>query len=153
MFKRFKCGGNSYNREACEYIADLIRTKADKEQFWQVDFSNMFVGRKLDELPDSLSHLISAIQGFNITHLYMSDNAFGPNGVVKFNSQLASSFNHLTHLHLLNCGLGPEGTQMIAEALIENGSIKLQELYISRNRVEDKGAKALAKYFETNSKL
>ena len=83
----------------------------------------------------------------------MSDNAFGPNGVVKFNNQLASSFQQLTHLHLLNCGLGPEGTQMIADALIENGSIKLQSLFISRNRVEDKGAKALARYFETNTKL
>lgn len=83
----------------------------------------------------------------------MSDNAFGPNGVVKFNNQLASSFNSLTHLHLLNCGLGPEGTQMVAEALLENGNIKLQSLFISRNRVEDKGAKALAKYFQTNTRL
>lgn len=150
LFKRIKCGGNSYSREACEYIAELIRTKADKEEFWEVDFSNMFVGRKLDELPDSLAQLIDAIQGFNVTHLYMSDNAFGPNGVVKFNKQLASSFQSLTHLHLLNCGLGPEGTEMVANALRENGSIKLRCLYISRNRVEDKGAKALASYFETN---
>lgn len=80
----------------------------------------------------------------------MSDNAFGPNGVVKFNKQLATRFEQLTHLHLLNCGLGPEGTEMIANALIENGNIKLHCLFISRNRVEDKGAKALAKYFETN---
>jgi Ran GTPase-activating protein (RanGAP) involved in mRNA processing and transport len=153
LFSRFKCGGNSYSREACEVIAEIIRTKADKEQPLEVDFSNMFVGRKLDQLPDSLSQLIDAIQGFNVTHLYMSDNAFGPNGVVKFNKQLATHFENLSHLHLLNCGLGPEGTEMVAEALIENGSIKLQSLYISRNRVEDKGAKALAKYFQTNDAL
>lgn len=113
----------------------------------------MFVGRKLDTLPDSLTHLIGAIQAFKVTHLYMSDNAFGPNGVVKFNKQLATSFEHLTHLHLLNCGLGPEGTEMIANALIENGNIKLKCLFISRNRVENKGAAALARYFKTNDQL
>ena len=146
-------GGNSYSREACEYIAELIRTKADKEHFWYVDFSNMFVGRKLDTLPDSLTHLIDAIQAFKVTHLFMSDNAFGPNGVVKFDRQLATSFEHLTHLHLLNCGLGPEGTEMVANALLENGKIKLKCLFISRNRVENKGAAALARYFETNDQL
>lgn len=118
LFSRIKCGGNSYSREACEFIAELIRTKADKEKFWQVDFSNMFVGRKLAELPESLEQLIDAIMGFNVTHLSMSHNAFGPNGVVKFNKQLATSFNGLTHLHILNCGLGPEGTEMVAESLI-----------------------------------
>ena len=54
LFSRIKCGGNSYSREACEFIAELIKTKADKEKFWEVDFSNMFVGRKLNQLPDSL---------------------------------------------------------------------------------------------------
>lgn len=54
----------------------------------------------------------------------MSDNAFGPNGVVMFNKQLATSFQNLTNLQLLNCGLGPEGTEMVADSLI-NGNIKL----------------------------
>lgn len=85
LIKKIRCGGNSYSREACEYIAEIIKTKADHEHFWYADFSNMFVGRKLDELPTSVAILIDAIQAFNITHLYMSDNAFGPNGVVKFN--------------------------------------------------------------------
>jgi|688.fasta_scaffold430278_3 Ran GTPase-activating protein (RanGAP) involved in mRNA processing and transport len=113
----------------------------------------MFVGRKLDELPDSTGLLVDAIKVYNITHLYMSDNAFGPNGVVKFNKQLAAGFFSLTHLHLLNCGLGPEGTEMVADALRENGAIKLKCLFISRNRVEDKGAKALARYFKEYNQL
>ena len=118
---KIRCGGNSYSREACEYIAEIIKTKGDHESFWHADFSNMFVGRKLDELPDSTGLLVDAIKVYTITHLYMSDNAFGPNGVVKFNTQLATGFFSLTHLHLLNCGLGPEGTEMVAEALRQNG--------------------------------
>ena len=55
----------------------------------------------------------------------------------------------MTHLNIMNCGLGPEGTETMAQAFIANGNIKLKELLISRNRVEDKGAEALAKYFET----
>jgi hypothetical protein len=54
---------------------------------------------------------------------------------------------------LLNCGLGPEGTEMVANALLENGNIKLKCLFISRNRVENKGAAALARYFKTNNQL
>ena len=85
LISKIICGGNSYSREACEYIAEIIKTKGDLEKFYYADFSNMFVSRKLDELPDSVSLLIDAVKGFNITHLYMSDNAFGPNGVVRFN--------------------------------------------------------------------
>lgn len=61
LFTKIKCGGNSYSREACEYIAELVKTRADKEKSLEVDFCNMFVGRKLAELPDSLGQLIDAI--------------------------------------------------------------------------------------------
>ena len=52
-----------------------------------------------------------------------------------------------------NTGLGPEAVTTIAESLIANDSNKLKKLCISRSRVEEKGAKALARYFATNDKL
>jgi Ran GTPase-activating protein (RanGAP) involved in mRNA processing and transport len=82
----------------------------------------------------------------------MRDNAFGPNGVVSFDFWLKSN-TFLTHLDITNCGLGPEGTEMIANALLASNGTKLKQLHISRNRVENKGSLALASYLSTYNTL
>ena len=52
--------GNSYGREACDYIASLIKSETPK--LTKVNFNDMFVGRKLQELPGSLEVLARAIE-------------------------------------------------------------------------------------------
>ena len=44
-FDRVECFGNSYDKEACDYIAETIAARAS-ERLWFVDFSNMFVTRQ-----------------------------------------------------------------------------------------------------------
>ena len=56
-------------------------------------------------------------------------------------------------LSVTNCGLGPQATTTIANALISNEHTKLQKLCIGRSRVEKVGALALANYFDTYDSL
>jgi len=79
----------------------------------------------------------------DIIELRLSDNAFGPNGVSSFEDFLENS-KGLKILDVTNCGLGPEGAEMIAIALKKNKDMKLEELYSSRDRLEDKGMAAIA---------
>ena len=89
--------------------------------------------------------LIDSIAAKPIQKLYLHDNAFGPIGVAQFKDFLETT-PVLTTLSVSNCGLGPEATTTIAEALIKNGNVKLEELMISRSRVENVGAHALSRY-------
>ena len=47
----------------------------------------------------------------------LSDNAFGPDGIRAFECLLQDG-KSLKILKVTNCGLGPEGGEMIAEALL-----------------------------------
>ena len=44
-----------------------------------------------------------------------------------------------------NNGLGPEGAEMVFDALLRNDIIKLTTIKVNRNRLEEKAAKCLAK--------
>ena len=48
---------------------------------------------------------------------------------------------------MTNCGLGPEGGEMIADALMQNEGLKLTHFYAGRDRLENKGIVALAAVF------
>jgi Ran GTPase-activating protein 1 len=84
----------------------------------------MFVSRKLQELPGSLEVLVRALLPSTVEHLNMSDNAFGPAGIKSFDFFLKEAAA-LKTLKVTNCGLGPEGGEMIAQALAENKGLKL----------------------------
>ena len=63
------------------------------------------------------------------------------------------SAKSLEHLELENNGLGPEGAEMVCNALFENDEIKLKTIKINRNRLEEKGALSLAKLIEKMKSL
>ena len=81
-----------------------------------------------------------------IVSLDLSDNAFGPIGVTSFNFHLIQN-SFLKKLYVENNGLGPEGAENLAKALISS-NMRLEELRISRNRLENKGAVAIARYIK-----
>jgi Ran GTPase-activating protein 1 len=82
----------------------------------------------------------------------LSDNAFGPDGIRAFECLLKEDKN-LKVLKVTNCGLGPEGGEMIAEALLSNSDLKLTHFHAGRDRLENKGITALAKVFEQMGSL
>jgi Ran GTPase-activating protein 1 len=82
----------------------------------------------------------------------LSDNAFGPDGIKAFECLLREDRN-LRVLKVTNCGLGPEGGQMIAEALSKNEGLKLTHFHAGRDRLENKGISALASVFKQMGSL
>lgn len=85
-----------------------------------------------------------AIENKKVEVLDLSDNAFGPIGVKAFDFFILKT-ESLRELYLENNGLGPQGAENLAEALLENKQIKLKTLFLNRNRLENKGAIAFSK--------
>ena len=49
---------------------------------------------------------------------------------------------------MTNCGIGPIGTTLLAEAILSNPNMKLTEFRASRDRLEEDGMRMMAKVFE-----
>ncbi len=133
--------GNSLGYEAAKALAEEISKLKNIEV---VNYRDIFVSRKKEDLPKSLLALIKAIEDKDIKVLDLSDNAFGPIGVQAFDFFLSKTKN-LKELYLENNGLGPEGAEMVAQSLLDNEQLSLETLHINRNRLENKGAIAFAK--------
>ncbi|KAK3795101.1 hypothetical protein RRG08_028303 [Elysia crispata] len=148
--------GNTLGVEAAEAIAKALRQHSE---FQRALWSDMFTGRLKTEIPQALKFLGAAIisANCNLVELDLSDNAFGPNGVVGLVDLLKSSSCYsLQELKLNNNGLGIGGGKMLAQCLLEchEKSVKAKKplslrVFISgRNRLENDGATALAKAFK-----
>ncbi|CAI2371104.1 unnamed protein product [Moneuplotes crassus] len=135
--------GHSYGLDACKYIGDIIK---DAPNLTKINFSNSFIGKMKDEIPVNLAALLQGLQGKQITHVDLSDNAFGPSGVPGFEEFLKKTPS-IKVLKMINCGLGPFGTPELAKCLKE-GNIQLDELYAGRNRMECVGFQAISEYIK-----
>lgn len=126
-------------------MANLLKsTNAPKLR--TIDFSDIFVGRLRAELPKSLNVMAVALRTRPLIEIDLSHNAFGPDGIRAFECLLREDTT-LKVLKVNNCGLGPEGGEMIAEALEANHGLRLQVFHACRDRLENKGISALAKVF------
>ena len=108
--------------------------------------------RLKEELPISLKYLMESLMNKNISFLDLSDNAFGPIAIPSFDFFLREATS-LDHLELENNGLGPEGAEMVCNALLQNDKINLKTIKINRNRLEEKGALSLSKVLEKMKSL
>ncbi|VDL62440.1 unnamed protein product, partial [Hymenolepis diminuta] len=119
-------------------------------------FSDMFTGRLVDEIAPALRHVSKGIMisGARLVEIDLSDNAFGPRGVVGVTELLSSpACFTLKILRMNNQGLGHQGAKHLAEALSkgleESGGkgLKLTHFSAGRNRLENYGACLLANVF------
>jgi len=90
--------------------------------------------------------MIDAIIKMPIRELDLSHNAFGPDGVNSY-THLLETCQTLEVLNVTNCGLGPEGGTLLANAMQKNKEMKLKEFYGSRGRLENEGIEALSEVF------
>ncbi|XP_028332011.1 ran GTPase-activating protein 1b isoform X2 [Gouania willdenowi] len=153
--------GNTLGVEAAQAIAKALESKALLQRcYW----SDMFTGRLRSEIPTALRSLGNALMGAGarLTELYLSDNAFGPDGVKGIEQLLKSPSCHtLRELRLNNCGIGIGGGKILAGALMEchrqssalGAPFKLRVFVAGRNRLENEGASALAKAFQLMGSL
>ncbi|VDN96624.1 unnamed protein product [Rodentolepis nana] len=119
-------------------------------------FSDIFTGRLVDEIAPALMHFSKGIMtsGARLTELDLSDNAFGPRGVVGVTELLSSpACFTLKILRMNNQGLGHQGAKHLAEALSkglkesDGKGLKLTHFSAGRNRLENYGACLLADVF------
>ncbi|XP_078324728.1 ran GTPase-activating protein 1-like [Crassostrea virginica] len=153
--------GNTLGVDAAEAIAKALEKHPE---FQRAHWSDMFTGRLKTEIPKALEFLGAAIMkaGSGLVELDLSDNAFGPNGVVGLVALLKSpSCYTLQELRLNNNGLGIGGGKMLAECLTEchqnsvkaGKPLKLRVFVSGRNRLENPGATALAGVFKALGSL
>ena len=135
---------NSIGTECAKTLSEAI---ASIENLTSVNYRDLFVSRLKEDLPISLKYLMEALSDKKINFLDLSDNAYGPTAIPSFDFFLKKT-KYLEHLELENNGLGPEGAEMVCQALLENDNIKLKTIKISRNRLEEKGALNLAKVLQ-----
>lgn len=148
--------GNTLGVEAAEAIAKVLEKHSELERaLW----SDMFTGRLKTEIPHALKHLGVGIMaaGCQLVEIDLSDNAFGPNGIVGLVDLLKSpNCFSLQELKLNNNGLGVTGGTMLAECLSEchdksvaAGKPLALKVFISgRGRLENEGATKLAAAFK-----
>ncbi|VDO87125.1 unnamed protein product [Schistosoma margrebowiei] len=117
-------------------------------------FNDLFTGRLKSEIAPALQYLSNGLMASKsqIIELDLSDNAFGPNGIVGITDLLASNTCHtLEVLRMNNQGLGHEGCRYLAEALekgrclSKNQGLLLKIFSGGRNRLENVGAQMLSK--------
>ena len=77
-------------------------------------------------MPRSLNVMMEVLVPKDLIEVDLSDNAFGPDGVKAFECLLLKG-KSLKVLKVTNCGLGPEGAEMIANSLMLNDDIKLTD--------------------------
>ncbi|KAH8849192.1 Ran GTPase-activating protein [Schistosoma japonicum] len=145
--------GNTLGIEAAEPIGIAL---GKNRLIRRCLFNDLFTGRLKSEIAPALKHLSTGLiaSKSQITELDLSDNAFGPNGVVGITDLLASHTCHtLEILRMNNQGLGHEGCRHLAEALEKgrrlsrNQGLLLKTFSGGRNRLENVGAQMLSKVF------
>ncbi|BGP29835.1 Ran GAP Rna1 [Rhodotorula toruloides] len=151
-------GGNTLGIEACEGVAKELE---DKRELRIADFSDIFTGRLITEIPQSLRALCTSLLTLPLlTELDLSDNAFGGRSAEPM-LDFISSAPSLEILRLNNNGMGPQGGAMIAGALLENAKkaekegrkSKLRVLVCGRNRLENGSAPDFAAAFSALTTL
>ncbi|RXK38536.1 ran GTPase-activating protein 1 [Tremella mesenterica] len=151
-------GGNSLGVGACEALAEVFKQKKGLKI---VNLADIFTGRLITEIPQSLSALCSSlISHTSLIEINLSDNAFGgrcADSMVPF----LSSNTHLQIFKLNNNGLGPQGGIIISSALLKNAEkcksegkpSNLKVIICGRNRLENGSASSWAKAFSAHGNL
>ncbi|KAG8232040.1 hypothetical protein J437_LFUL014443 [Ladona fulva] len=157
--------GNTIGVEAAKVIGKAL---SGKPEFKRALWNNMFSGRMKTEIPKALEFLGDGIisSGATLTELILSDNAFGPVGLAGLETFIRSPSCHsLQILRLNNNGLGIQGAKVegrtcclgiLSKALLDaiessrklGKQMALKVFVAGRNRLENEGAKLLARVFK-----
>ncbi|PLW39524.1 hypothetical protein PCASD_07665 [Puccinia coronata f. sp. avenae] len=151
-------GGNTFGIGACHEIGMVLKTK---EKLKEADLADIFTGRLISEIPQSLGSLCNSLLNLqNLTVVDLSDNAFGGR-CVDVMVPFLSSHLPLEELRLANNGLGPAGATVIADALYQLGikaqqagqTSRLKKIICGRNRCENGSTKSWGKAFQVHPDL
>ncbi|ALC47631.1 maker245 [Drosophila busckii] len=149
--------GNMLGVDAAKAIGEALKRHPElRKAFWQ----NLFTSRLETEIPLALKHLGAGLMAASakLTVLDLSDNALGTNGISGLEDFLRSPVCYsLQELYLNSCDLGPDGGCMLLKAMLSlhanakaaGTPLQLRVFVAGRNRLENLGATAVAKIFQT----
>lgn len=154
--------GNTLGVEACKRLGEVLETKTTLQI---ANLADIFTGRLLNEIPQALSSLLTALLKLpNLHTINLNDNAFGLNTQAPL-VDFISSHVPLQHLILNNNGLGPHAGILIADALTTLHGKKeearkagkevpnLETVICGRNRLENGSMTAWAKAYSLHTGL
>ncbi|GIY01362.1 ran GTPase-activating protein 1 [Caerostris darwini] len=152
----FQMEGNTVGIPAAEVIGKALE---NQPKFRKALWKDMFTGRDKTEIPRALSFLSKGIMTANakLVVLDLSDNAFGPRGLVGLQELLESPCCYtLEELHLNNNGLGIQGAQLLSQSICKciansrkHGTpMRLKVFVCGRNRLENNGAISVSKFLK-----
>ena len=118
----------------------------------EIDLSDCFVTRDINELPKCLKHLLEAVADKPIKILKLNHNALGPSAAPGYELFFKKN-KTLEELYLDNCGMGPVGTPNLMKILIENKDMPLKVLYIARNKMESVGCNSISELLKNKNSL
>lgn len=152
--------GNTLGVEACKRLGEVLETKKTLQS---ANLADIFTGRLLNEIPQALSSLLTALLKLpNLHTINLNDNAFGLNTQAPLVAFI-SSHVPLQHLILNNNGLGPHAGILIADALTALHGKKeearkagkevpnLETVICGRNRLENGSMTAWAKAYSLHT--
>lgn len=109
----------------------------------RLNLNDIFVSRKKDDIPPALESLTGPLIGKpKFYAIDLSNNAISINGSKALSNFLENSTNLKVFL-INNCGLGIQGSTIIAESL-KKGKVNLEVIAMARNRLENPGTIAIA---------
>lgn len=143
--------GNTFGVGACQALAEVLKKK---KTLRIAGMSDIFTGRLITEIPDSLRALCDALVDHEeLEEIHLSDNAFGGRSAEPMVNLLTNN-HHIRLLNLSNNGLGVTGGTIVADALYEAAkSLKdgeksaLRVVICGRNRLENGSAPVWARAF------
>ncbi|KAL9710937.1 Ran GAP Rna1 [Leucoagaricus gongylophorus] len=151
-------GGNTIGVEAAEALGKFLEKAVALET---ADFADIFTGRLISEVPKALGYICDALETRpSLLEIDLSDNAFGSRCVHQIVPLLKNN-RSFRILRLNNNGLGPEGGQAIANALLESAKTSKSEgkksnlrvIICGRNRLENGSAPAWAEALAAHGNL
>ena len=108
--------GNTVGWGACLALAEGLKKK---KTLRIAGMSDIFTGRLITEIPDSLRALCDALVDHEeLEEIHLSDNAFGGRSSEPMVNLLTNN-HHIRLLNLSNNGLGVTGAPIVADALYE----------------------------------
>jgi len=115
--------GNTFGVGACQALAEVLKKK---KTLRIAGMSDIFTGRLITEIPDSLRALCDALVDHEeLEEIHLSDNAFGGRSAEPMVNLLTNN-HHIRLLNLSNNGLGVTGGTIVADALYVRNTLALR---------------------------
>ncbi|KAI3742742.1 hypothetical protein L1987_60436 [Smallanthus sonchifolius] len=147
-FTKICFSNRSFGLPAAHVTASVLSSV--KDRLTEVDLSDIVSRRPEPEAVEVMKMFSSALEGCQLNHLNLSNNALGEKGVRAFGGLLKSQGN-LVELCFMNAGISQEAAKAVCELIPSTGKLKM--LHFHHNMTGDEGAVAISQLVKGSPNL